>query len=413
MAAMTVAVRAVELTKQYDIYRRPIDRLIEAVTRRPRHTVFPALQDVTFEVERGETIGIIGQNGAGKSTLLKLLCSVTRPTSGTLETNGTIASILELGHRLSSRIQRPRQRRAQRRHPRPRPRRGEAAAAGDPRVLRARHLPRPAGQDVLLRHVHAAGVLGRRQRRIPTSSSSMRRWPSATDTFRKSASTRSASFRKRGRRSSSARTALYHVSTICRRTLWLDHGRVMRYGPSLDVVHEYETFLLQRDRERPASEGEPEHERAPSPVRIREIVVCDRSGRPRDRLRPRRGHPRQAAHSFRGRVAADSRDRRRASLRRRPAVLRRRHACGRSRRRRPDATSTSWSRNCTTCRCNRGEYSIIAFVGDENAITVFDRRDVRPAFSITGERFEVGLISLDHHWSLAPAEADAAQPAGR
>src|SRR5258708_33464863 len=94
---MTDAVRAFELTKQYDIYRRPMDRLIEAVTRRPRHTVFPALQDVTFEVERGETIGIIGQNGAGKSTLLKLLCSVTRPSSGTLQSHGNIASILELG----------------------------------------------------------------------------------------------------------------------------------------------------------------------------------------------------------------------------------------------------------------------------------------------------------------------------
>jgi hypothetical protein len=62
---------------------------------------------------------------------------------------------------------------------------------------------------------------------------------------------------------------------------------------------------------------------------------------------------------------------------------------------------------------NRGEYSIIAFAGDENAITVFDRRDVRPAFSVTGARFEVGLISLDHHWSLAPAEADAARPVAR
>src|SRR3954453_2174292 len=97
MSVMTTAVRAVELTKQYDIYRRPADRLLEVFARRPRHTVFPALQDVTFDVDRGETIGIIGQNGAGKSTLLKLLCSVTRPTSGTLETKGTIASILELG----------------------------------------------------------------------------------------------------------------------------------------------------------------------------------------------------------------------------------------------------------------------------------------------------------------------------
>src|SRR5881394_327214 len=97
MCAMTVAVHASELTKQYEIYRRPIDRLIEAVTRRPRHTVFPALQDVTFDVERGETIGIIGQNGAGKSTLLKLLCGVTRQSSGTLETRGHIASIPVLG----------------------------------------------------------------------------------------------------------------------------------------------------------------------------------------------------------------------------------------------------------------------------------------------------------------------------
>src|SRR5207247_9786526 len=66
------------------------------------------------------------------------------------------------------------------------------------------------------------------------------------------------------------------------RTLWLDHGSVMRYGPTLDVVHDYESFLLQRDRALPATEGEPERERAFSPVRFREIVVCDRSGSPRD-----------------------------------------------------------------------------------------------------------------------------------
>jgi len=94
---MNLAVRSQELTKQYDIYPRPADRLLEMITRRARHTVFPALQDVTFEVEKGEAIGIIGQNGAGKSTLLKLLCGVTRPTSGKIESFGTIASILELG----------------------------------------------------------------------------------------------------------------------------------------------------------------------------------------------------------------------------------------------------------------------------------------------------------------------------
>ena len=56
----------------------------------------------------------------------------------------------------------------------------------------------------------------------------------------------------------------------------------MAYGPSLDVVHEYETFLLQRDRAHPASEGEPEPEKSRSPVRFRDVTVCDGSGHPRD-----------------------------------------------------------------------------------------------------------------------------------
>src|SRR5437870_9609640 len=97
MTPMDIAVRADELSKHYDIYARPADRLIELLTGRARHTVFPALEEVSFDVERGETVGIIGQNGAGKSTLLKLLCNVTRPSSGVLEAHGTIASILELG----------------------------------------------------------------------------------------------------------------------------------------------------------------------------------------------------------------------------------------------------------------------------------------------------------------------------
>ena len=54
---------------------------------------------------------------------------------------------------------------------------------------------------------------------------------------------------------------------------------------------------------------------------------------------------------------------------------------------------------------NRGEYSIIAFVGDENAITVFDRRDLRPAFSVGGDRYEIGLISVDHQWVMEPVDA--------
>jgi hypothetical protein len=56
----------------------------------------------------------------------------------------------------------------------------------------------------------------------------------------------------------------------------------------------------------------------------------------------------------------------------------------------------------------RGDYSIIAFAGDEHAMTVFDRRDVRPAFKMTGERFEIGLLAVDHEWDVANAAGPVA-----
>jgi ABC-type polysaccharide/polyol phosphate transport system ATPase subunit len=410
MSAMTSAVRALDLTKQYDIYRRPIDRLIEAVTRRPGHTVFPALQDVTFEVERGETIGIIGQNGAGKSTLLKLLCSVTRPTSGVLETKGTIASILELGTGFHPEFN------------------GRENASLNAAILGLS----PAEMKQRLPAILEFSELGTfLDRPVKTYSSGMymrlafsvavnvnpdilvidEALAVGDGHFQKKCVDKIREFQEEGKTILFCSHGLYHVSTICKRTLWLDHGRVMRYGPSLDVVHDYETFLLQRDRERPSSEGEPEHERPPSPVRIRDIVICDRSGRPRDvfdrgedihvKLHIHSEEASQPIHTIVGihRSADDLQ-----------CFAVGTHADGVE----PPCGSNEYEliAQLHNVPLNRGEYSIIAFVGDENAITVFDRRDVRPAFSITGERFEVGLISLDHHWSLAPVESGATQSAG-
>lgn len=90
-------VSARSLSKTYRVFSRPIDRLIEALFRRPRHTPFHALSDVSFEVQRGEGLGIIGENGAGKSTLLKILAGVTAPSQGSMSVARPVASILELG----------------------------------------------------------------------------------------------------------------------------------------------------------------------------------------------------------------------------------------------------------------------------------------------------------------------------
>ena len=403
---MEIAVRAVDVSKHYDVYRRPIDRLIEVFTRRRRHDVFPALEGVSFEVEKGETIGIIGQNGAGKSTLLKLLCGVTRPTFGTFETHGTIASILELGTGF---------------HP--------EFSGRDNAALNAAILGLSASEvrerlpDIL--EFSELGAFLDRPVKTYSSGMYMRLAFSVAVNvnpdilvidealavgdghFQKKCMEKIREFQQSGKTILFCSHSLYYVSSICRRALWLEQGRAMRYGPSLDVVHDYETFLRQRDRERPATS--PHASETATPVRLREIVVCDATGRPRDRfargedvhvrLRIESDLPDQPVHVLVGihREADDLQ-----------CFAVGTHADGLS----PLSGRTEYEMTVRLLELPllRGDYSIIAYVGDEHAITVFDRRDVRPAFSMTGDRFEVGMISVDHRWELAPSRAEVAAP---
>lgn len=98
MSSETAAIRVKNICKYFQIYDRPQDRLKQSIWRHKRYyRDFKALEDVSFEVKKGETVGIIGRNGSGKSTLLQIICGTVVPTKGTLETNGRIAALLELG----------------------------------------------------------------------------------------------------------------------------------------------------------------------------------------------------------------------------------------------------------------------------------------------------------------------------
>jgi len=92
-------IKVKNLTKIYHLYDKPQDRLKEALNplKKSYHHDFFAIDNVSFEISKGETVGIVGKNGAGKSTLLKMITGVLTPTSGTIKTTGTIASLLELG----------------------------------------------------------------------------------------------------------------------------------------------------------------------------------------------------------------------------------------------------------------------------------------------------------------------------
>ena len=112
-----IAIRVSNLSKCYHIYDKPNDRLKQFIIPKlcrvfpllnrffttshspppTYHREFWALKDISFEIKKGETVGIIGRNGSGKSTLLQTICGTLTPTGGSIQTNGRIAALLELG----------------------------------------------------------------------------------------------------------------------------------------------------------------------------------------------------------------------------------------------------------------------------------------------------------------------------
>lgn len=107
MSSNNIAIRVTNLSKCYEIYSTPRDRLKQFVAPRLQRLAgkspkqyfreFWALKDVSLEVKIGQTVGIIGRNGSGKSTLLQMICGTLSPSGGSVQTNGRVAALLELG----------------------------------------------------------------------------------------------------------------------------------------------------------------------------------------------------------------------------------------------------------------------------------------------------------------------------
>jgi ABC-type polysaccharide/polyol phosphate transport system ATPase subunit len=396
---MSIAIRASELSKNYRIYRRPVDRFIELFVPGKRHTVFPALQDVTFEIEKGETIGLVGQNGAGKSTLLKLLCRVAEPTSGSLHSEGTIASILELGTGFHPEFS------------------GRDNASLNASILGLTSAEVKQKLPAMLEFSELGSFL---DRPVKTYSSGMymrlafsvavnadpdilvidEALAVGDGHFQKKCIDKIRDFQSRGKTILFCSHALYYISTLCHRTIWLDQGTVRRIGTSVDVVHDYETFLLEQDKRIAAEEGvaEPVTERRP-PVRISEMRIESANGEPKEvfetgddiylRLRIESENAATPLHVLVGvNRAADETQ------------------CFSFGTTTDDLPPLSGQRTYEiVTRLHqvpllRGDYAIAAFIGDESAMHVYDRKDLRPAFSMGGDRFEIGMIKVEHTWNF-------------
>ena len=94
-----LAVNLEGVCKYFQIYEKPHHRLLQGIYRGRKQFFkeFKALDDITFQIRKGETVGIIGRNGAGKSTLLQIICGTMSQSAGKVEVNGRIAALLELG----------------------------------------------------------------------------------------------------------------------------------------------------------------------------------------------------------------------------------------------------------------------------------------------------------------------------
>ena len=94
-----IAIAVDHVSKMYKLYDKPMDRLKESLglSRQKKYKEHFALDDVSFQVHQGETVGIIGTNGSGKSTILKIITGVLNPTAGEVRVNGRISALLELG----------------------------------------------------------------------------------------------------------------------------------------------------------------------------------------------------------------------------------------------------------------------------------------------------------------------------
>lgn len=227
--------------KDFRIYARPQDRLLELLQRRPRHKVFHVLQDISFSVLEGRSLGIIGDNGAGKSTLLKLLVGTLQPTSGSLYIKGQVAALLELGAGF---------------HPEFTGRRNiylNAALLGVPddniAAMEREIIEFSELGDFIDRPVktYSSGMYVRLAFSIATM---VRPDVLVIDealsvgdiAFQKKCVERMNEFRKQNKTMIFCSHSMYHVQELCDTAIWLEKGRIREIGESRQVVANYEHF---------------------------------------------------------------------------------------------------------------------------------------------------------------------------
>ncbi|MBB4287816.1 ABC transporter ATP-binding protein [Roseospira goensis] len=244
-AAVAPAVRLRGACKTYRTYDRPVERLFSlfpGLRRLARPRLFHSLQPLDLDIRHGEVVGIVGRNGAGKSTLLQLVCRTLPPTAGTVQIDGTVSALLELGAGFNPEFT------------------GRenvylsASILGIPRAETARRM------DEIVRFADIGDFV---DQPVKTYSSGMYvRLAFAVATavdpdilvvdealsvgdgaFARKSFERIMTMKAAGKTILFCSHSLYQLEAICSRVLWIDQGRLMEDGPPGDVIAHYQRFL--------------------------------------------------------------------------------------------------------------------------------------------------------------------------
>ncbi len=398
---------ASDLTKIYRIYPRPVDRLRELIVRRRCHQQVRALDEVGFELDRGESLGIIGQNGSGKSTLLKILSGVTAPTRGEVEVRGQVASLLELGMgfhfeftgrqniSINAAIMGLSPREVEERSP-------EIIAFSE----LGEFIDRPVktySTGMKMRLGFSIAINVDPEVLIVDEALSV-----GDGYFQKKCMDRIQEYIGSGRTLLFCSHAMYYVSALCQRAMWLHHGRVAAFGPVEEVVREYERFLLAKSRrsdaDQPPAEAESEATGGLASEKPARIVAVRQPETSSEQPRFSYGDPwsleiewvtEKPEIEFHVAVGIDRIDDVQIC------------AFGSHRDGLPTWTGSEHYHvqlRLPSMPLLKGEFSIYVFLMDEDGVYVYDQWVLRSAFSISPqEDYVFGLIQAEHDWDTLAA----------
>lgn len=414
------AVQVQNLEKVYRVYAQPWHRLLVPFGAKPRHREFRALDGVSFDLPRGQGLAIVGENGAGKSTLLKVLAGITAPSAGRSVVRGKIASILELGSGF---------------HPEFTGRQNivlNAAMLGlsepevrekTPAILDFAELGEFIDQPV---KVYSTGMAMRLGFAIATQVEPdvliIDEALSVGDGyFQKKCMDRLERFVGAGGTLLFCSHAMYYVSAFCQQALWLKNGLPQALGPVLDVIHEYENFLVAKsgsaasrlEEETPA----PAAEQAPTAIADQPLAGPARLTGVRQLTGP--GATREGSGGIEleaARYPSGSPFRLEVSWATDDPSLGFHLGVGINRIDGVEVCSFSTHLDghppvsgerryrvvldVPSLPIVKGEFSLYVFLLDHRSLHVYDQRLLRGAFSVESTDYRIGLINVEHAWDV-------------